>query len=290
MDIIAPLVKTGVISTATNLWLAIPIGFVFGFGLYHGGFTDSRRIASAFYLKDVSVPVVMFSAIVTGMLGLWLLSLAGFIDTSRMYYLPTYLVPMAVGGLLFGVGMALGGFCPGTAVASVATGRVDAMVFVLGFFGGSILFGDLFPVWGDFYKSDYRGIYRLDELFGINLGSAVLIVVIAAIVGSLLLRLGQHIFWSTPRDESLTPAQVLKYEAPLVTVALIVAAVMAFFPTQRFLPQAAASSWYIIQKQAAPVTTQPRPAPTTPAHAKQRPAVEHPEQAPAVLPAGDEGC
>ena len=88
MDMIAPLAKTGVISAATNLWLAIPIGFVFGFALFHSGFTDGRRIAWAFYFKDVGVPLVMFSAIVTGMLGLWGLSLVGFLDISQVYMLP----------------------------------------------------------------------------------------------------------------------------------------------------------------------------------------------------------
>ncbi len=283
MDIVAPLVKTGVISEAANLWLAIPIGFIFGFGLYHAGFTDSRRIARAFYLKDVGVPVVMFAAIVTGMLGLWLLSLIGFIDTSHMYYLPTYLKPMAVGGLLFGVGMAVGGFCPGTAAASVATGRVDAMVFVVGFLGGSILFGDLFPVWGDFYNSDYRGVYRLDELFGMNIGSVVLILVIASVAGSLFMRLGQHYFWPTPQEEGLAPAQVLKYEVPLVVLALAIAGVMAVFPTERFLNNSA-SSWYIIQKQALPAPAQP---PRVKATSRVE---EHPQPALAPKPAGAEGC
>jgi uncharacterized protein len=283
MDLVAPLVKTGLISEAANLWLALPIGFIFGFGLYHSGFTDSRKIARAFYLKDVGVPVVMFSAIVTGMLGLWLLSLIGFIDTSQMYYLPTYLKPMAVGGFLFGVGMAVGGFCPGTAVASVATGRVDAMVFVLGFLGGSVLFGDLFPIWGDFYNSDYRGVYRVDELFGMNLGSVVLVLVIAAVAGSLLMRLGQHLFWPAPKEESMAPAQVMKYEAPLVLLALLIAGVMAFFPTDRFLQESGAS-WYVIQRQAAP-------APTHPLQGKAAPRVEkQPQEGPATKPGGGEGC
>ena len=57
MDIAAPFAKTGVISVATNLWLAVPIGIVFGYALFHAGFTDSRRIAWAFYFKDVGVPV-----------------------------------------------------------------------------------------------------------------------------------------------------------------------------------------------------------------------------------------
>jgi len=282
MDIVAPLVKTGIISEAANMWLAVPIGFIFGFGLYHAGFTDSRKIARAFYLRDVSVPVVMFSAIVTGMLGLWLLSLIGFIDTSKMYYLPTYLMPMAVGGVLFGIGMAIGGFCPGTAAASIATGRIDAMVFVLGFLGGSILFGDLFPVWGDFYRSDYRGVFRLDQLVGINLGSVVLILTIAAVAGSLFMRLGEYWFWSPPADESLTTRQVLKFEVPLVVLALVIAGVMAFFPTDGFLKQGA-SSWYIIQKQATPAPAQQREG------AAAEPIKEQPVK-PGLGPVRGEGC
>jgi uncharacterized protein len=256
MDIVAPLAKTGLISEALNVWLAVPIGFVFGFGLYHAGFTDSRKIASAFYLKDVGVPVVMFSAIVTGMLGLWVLALTGFLDLSQVYFLPTYLAPMAVGGLLFGIGMAVGGFCPGTAAASVATGRVDAMVFIVGFLGGSLLFGDLFPVWGDFYRSDYRGVYRLDQLFGSGIGTAVLIIVAAAVVGSLAMRFGQRMFWTTPQDEKLAPEQVLKYETPLVLLALVVGLVVAFFPSERFLNTGPAP-YYIIQKSAAGETSAP---------------------------------
>ncbi len=247
MDMIAPLVKTGVISEVTNLWLAVPIGFIFGLGLYFAGFTDSRRIARAFYLKDVGVPVVMFSAIVTGMIGLWALSLMGFIDTSKMYFLPTFLMPMAVGGVLFGVGMAIGGFCPGTAAASIATGRVDAMIFVIGFLGGSILFGDLFPIWGDFYNSDYRGVYRLDQLLGLNLGTVVLLLVVASVGGSLLMRFGQHYFWPEPQAEGVALRRAVRYEAPVIVLALAIAAVMAFFPTTRFLPEAEAS-WFIIQK------------------------------------------
>ncbi len=283
MDIVAPLVKTGVISETLNLWLAVPIGFIFGFGLYHAGFTDSRKIARAFYLKDVSVPVVMFSAIVTGMLGLWGLSLIGFLDSSQIPFLPTYLTPMALGGFLFGVGMVIGGFCPGTAAASIATGRIDALVFVIGFLGGSILFGDLFPVWGDFYNSDYRGIFRLDQLLGMNLGSVVLMLVVISVAGSLVMRMGQRLFWTTPRAESLTPEQVLEYETPLVVLALVVAGVMAFFPTGHYL-RPAETPWYVIQKEAV--------AAGTPANRGAAAAVpaEQPGQAPARTHAGGEGC
>lgn len=250
MDL-APLAKNGLISEALNLWLAVPIGVLFGFGLYHAGFTDSRKIAGTFYLKDVGVPIVMFSAIAFGTLGLWGLGLTGFLDLSKVYFLPTYLVPMAVGGLLFGVGMAVGGFCPGTAVASVATGRIDALVFIVGFFGGSLVFGDLFPVWGDFYRSDFWANSRLDQVFGTGLGFNILIVVVAAVGGSLLMRLGQRHFWKTPRDELLEPEQVLKYEAPYVTAGIVLALAAAFVPTQAFVKGPGPEPYYIIERSAA---------------------------------------
>jgi formate hydrogenlyase subunit 3/multisubunit Na+/H+ antiporter MnhD subunit len=110
-------------------------------------------------------------------------------------------------------------------------------------------------VWGDFYRSDYLGVYRLDELFGINIGAVVLILTIAAIAGSLLMRLGEFFIWSPPPDQNLTARQALIYEVPLVVLALVIAGGMAFFPTASFLKHEA-SSWYIIQKQAAPAPAQ----------------------------------
>ncbi len=244
---IAPLAKTGVISAATNLWLAIPIGFVFGFALFHAGFTDSRRIAWAFYFKDVGVPVVMFSAIVTGMLGLWGMSLIGFIDISEVYMLPTYLLPMAVGGLLFGIGMVVGGYCPGTAIAAVATGKIDGVVFVVGFLIGSLIFGDFFPVWGDFYNSDYMGAFRLDQWLGIGLGLTVLLIVLAAIGGSLFLRQVQYRFWPT---EEVDPgrAQKLRLQGGLIAVAVLIALLFAFFPTSAFIDDTVEPAYYIVPK------------------------------------------
>jgi hypothetical protein len=258
MDLIAPFVKTGVISETVNLALAVPIGFLFGFGLFHAGFTDSRKIAGAFYLKDATVPVVMFSAIVTSMLGLWGLSLVGFVATSEMYFVPTYLMPAMVGGVLFGIGMVIGGYCPGTAVASMVTGKLDAVVYFIGFLIGSLVFGDLFPWWADFYRSDYRGVFRLDQLFDISLGWAVFLVVVIAVVGSLVLRVAERTLWSAPKVvaagaepvyEGLKLRRGFNVEAGLVVLALLLGLTMVFFPTSAFIsdePQAA--PYYIIPK------------------------------------------
>lgn len=248
MDLIAPLVKTGLISSQANLILAIPIGFIFGFGLFHAGFTDSRKVARAFYLRDVAVPVAIFSAIVTGMLGLWGLSLLGVLDTSKMYYLPTYLKPMMIGGLIFGVGMAIGGFCPGTAAASMVTGKVDAMVFIVGFFIGSLVFGDLFPVWGEFYRSDYRGVYRLDELFDIGLGLSIFLVVVVAIVLAFAMRWIQRRVWGLGPGDTEGTEQVLGTEKVLVGLAAMLGFAMVFFAPGDFLASERAPGYYIVPK------------------------------------------
>ena len=249
MDMIAPLAKTGAISATTNLWLAIPIGFVFGFALFHAGFTDSRRIAWAFYFKDVGVPVVMFSAIATGMLGLWGLSLIGFLDISQIYMLPTYLLPMAIGGLIFGVGMVIGGYCPGTAAAAIATGKIDAVVFIVGFLLGSLVFGDFYPVWGDFYNSDYMGAFRLDQALGIGLGPMVLIMVVTAVAGTLFLREVQRRFWPTTEADP-NRKSVVKLQGALIAVAILIGFSFAFFPTDSFIDDTVETPFYIVPRAA----------------------------------------
>ena len=251
MDMIFPLAKTGAISAATNLWLAIPIGIVFGFALFHAGFTDSRRIAWAFYFKDVGVPVVMFSAIATGMLGLWGLSLIGGLDISQIYMLPTFLVPMAIGGIIFGLGMVIGGYCPGTAAAAVATGKIDGIVFIGGFLIGSVVFGDFFPVWGDFYNSNYLGAFRLDQLLGIGLGPMVLIVVLVAVGGTLGMVAIQNRFWPTT-DSDPQRASVVKLQGGLIAVAVLIGVTFAFFPTESFIDDTVETPYYIVPRAEGP--------------------------------------
>ena len=249
MDLIAPLAKTGAISATTNLWLAIPIGFVFGYALFHSGFTDSRRIAWAFYFKDVSVPVVMFSAIATGMLGLWGMSLVGVIDISQVYMLPTFLLPMAVGGLIFGVGMVVGGYCPGTAAAAIATGKIDGIVFIVGFLLGSVIFGDFFQVWGDFYNSNYLGVFRLDQWLGISLGTTVLMIVLIAVVSTLAMRYVQRRVWPTT-DVDPQRQSVLKLQGALITVAVVIGFTFAFFSNDYFIDDVEETPYYIVPRAA----------------------------------------
>ncbi len=192
---IGPLVKNGLISGGVNTLAAVLIGILFGYALQRSGFTNSKKISAAFYMKDVDVPVVMFTAIITASIGLWGMSLLGLIDLGKFYFLPSYLIPMIAGGFIFGIGMAVGGFCPGTSLASMVTGKIDAMVFVGGFLLGSLLFGDLYPIWDKFYNSDPNGVFRIDQLLNVNLGFAVLLITLLGVLGSLGMRKLQYKFW-----------------------------------------------------------------------------------------------
>ena len=87
------------------------------------------------------------------------------------------------------------GYCPCTAVASIATCKLDALVFIGGFLIGSLVFGDFFPVWGNFYDSNYLGTFRLDQWLGIGLGPMVFILIVVAVAGSYYLQIGLMPDW-----------------------------------------------------------------------------------------------
>ncbi len=112
------------------------LGTGFGFFLERAGFGSARKLAAQFYLYDMSVFKVMFTAIVTAMLGVTYLGWLGWLDLSLVYLVPTHLVPQIVGGLVLGVGFVVGGYCPGTSVASLATGRIDGFVYAFGIGAG----------------------------------------------------------------------------------------------------------------------------------------------------------
>ena len=123
-------------STAANLAIAVVLGFGFGFCLERAGFGSARKLTAVFYFYDMAVVKVMFSAIVTAMVGLFALSAIGTLDLAELYLEPTSLAAQALGGLVFGAGFIVGGYCPGTAIAAIATGRKDGMAFALGMLAG----------------------------------------------------------------------------------------------------------------------------------------------------------
>ena len=158
------------------------IGFAFGYVLEIAGFGNSRKLAAQFYFKDMTVLKVMFGAIITAMVLIFLASAVGLLDYNLIWVNPTYLWPGIVGGLIMGVGFIIGGFCPGTSLVGAATGKLDAVFFTLGVFFGIFLFGETVSNFNVFWNSSYLGRFTLPELFGLSTGWVVLLVVIMAVV------------------------------------------------------------------------------------------------------------
>ncbi len=171
---------------STGLLLGTLIGIGFGFVLERAGFGRARNLAAQFYLTDLRVLKVMFSAIVTALAGLALLAGAGALDLSRITVPETFLWPQLVGGLLLGAGFIISGHCPGTAVVGTASGNIDAGVGVVGMMLGSLAFGFGFGPIEKFYESGAMGVVRLNDILGVPMAvvaAAVLAMAIGAFVG-----------------------------------------------------------------------------------------------------------
>ena len=176
-----PLYKYGMFGDETSLIVAFVIGIGFGFFLERAGFGSARKLAAQFYFTDMSVLKVMFSAIVTAMLGIYYLSILGIVDLSLVYLTPTNILPQVAGGLLLGFGFVIGGYCPGTSCVSASTGRIDGFVYLFGVIAGIIVFGEFFPLVTGFYNSTPMGQVTLPALLNIPYGLIVFAVVLIAV-------------------------------------------------------------------------------------------------------------
>jgi hypothetical protein len=172
-----PLSATVELNSAATLALAVVLGFGFGFALERAGFGSARKLTAVFYFYDMSVVKVMFTAIVTAMAGLFLLSAAGALDLSELYIEPTNYAGATIGGLLFGTGFVIGGYCPGTSIAACATGRIDGLAFVAGMLGGVYLFAEFLPGVDEWARTTARGEITLPDLTGLSMGWFVLLFI-----------------------------------------------------------------------------------------------------------------
>jgi len=119
---------------------ALVLGVLFGFALNKAGLTRYTKIVNQFRLTDMAVLKFMMTALVVTALGLYPLRALGILTFPTVP--ATYVVGNLLGGLIFGVGMALAGFCPGTAVAGAGEGKWDYLVpGLLGFLVGAVIFG-----------------------------------------------------------------------------------------------------------------------------------------------------
>lgn len=167
------------------LW-GLLFGIIFGFLLQKGGATRYDVIVGQLLLTDFTVLKIMMSAVVTGMLGIHLMRKLGWVQFT----------PKAgswgknvIGGLIFGLGFALLGYCPGTIAGAVGNGYLDAAVGGLaGIVIGSGLLAALYPKLrkGILAKGDY-GTLTLPQLLKVNEWAVILPLSVIIVVGLYLL-------------------------------------------------------------------------------------------------------
>lgn len=173
-----------------RLLTGIAIGFGFGFVLERAGFGNARKLAGQFYLNDMTVFKVMFTAILVAMVGLYGLSSLGLADMSLIWVNPTFIPSQAIGGFLLGVGFIMSGLCPGTSVVSMVSGRMDGWVTFVGIFLGILLFTvtvDTIPGLQSLYLAGSGEVSLLHQVFGVPalvLALIVLAVAVLAFIGA----------------------------------------------------------------------------------------------------------
>lgn len=162
-------------------------GVLFGYVLENAGFGSPCKLTAQFQLRDWSVFKVMFTAIVVAAIGLFVCEAEGWLKPDDVFIPTTYFWATLLGGALIGVGFSTGGYCPGTSVVAFASGRLDAVVFMLGLVAGTGGFAGVYNQLGDFLEAG-KGpdSQTLPELLGVS-GPVVLAGLVLAAIGGFVL-------------------------------------------------------------------------------------------------------
>ena len=116
---------------------ALLVGIAMGALIQRAGASSPRMILASLRLENLSIIKFMATTIAVGAVGVYLLS---YWMPMHFDIKPTYVVGVLVGGLIFGTGFAVGGFCPGTCVVGIGEGRRDAFAALLGGVTGALVF------------------------------------------------------------------------------------------------------------------------------------------------------
>jgi uncharacterized protein len=172
------------ITGTAALIAAVIFGAIFGFLLHRGRVANYNVIVNQLRLKDFTVLKIMMTAILVGGIGVLLLKQGGL----AVYHIKeANLLAIALGGAIFGVGMVIYGYCPGTALAAIGAGSVHALVGAAGMIVGGILYAlnfawvkaNILPVWA-------YGKTRLPDITGVpDLAWFALIGVVLVAIGFL---------------------------------------------------------------------------------------------------------
>lgn len=149
------------------LFFGLGFGILFGFLLHKGGATKYDVIVGQLLLTDFTVLQIMLSAVVVGMIGVYFMKSLGWI---RLSLKSGSVGKNVLGALIFGVGFAVLGYCPGTIAGAIGNGYLDAIVGGLaGIILGTWIFAVMYPKLKDgiLKKGDFGNI-TLPRLLKVN--------------------------------------------------------------------------------------------------------------------------
>lgn len=170
--------------------LGLAFGIIFGFLLQKGGVAKYEVLLGALLLTDFTVMKIMLSAILVGMIGIFTLHALGLV---KLHVKPTKYAANLIGGLIFGVGFALLGYCPGTGAAALGQGNLDAVAGIAGLLAGSYLYAEVSRFLGATVLSwGNRGGIMLPDLIGVRL--VPFLVVFSPLLAAVLALL----YWFAP--------------------------------------------------------------------------------------------
>jgi len=206
--------KAGTLNSPAAFIASLLIGIAFGVALEKAGFGSSRRLAGIFYFRDMTVLKVMFTAVVFAMLGICYARAFGWVTLDNVHFLSTVYAAQIVGGLIFGAGFVMSGWCPGTGAVGLASGKIDALVFLLGAVGGSMLYNELYPILKPIFEGD-RGVVFAYDTVGVSQARFAFSFTVVAVLcfwGSEYLekkRYGRGRLWGTPFLVAFSAALIL---------------------------------------------------------------------------------
>jgi len=167
--------------SSKQLVLGLLFGVMFGFLLQKGGVAKYHILLGALLLEDFTVVKVMLTAIIVGSIGIFGLHSLRLVE---LHIKPTRYAANIIGGLVFGVGFALIGYCPGTGAAALGQGNWDAIAGIAGLMIGSYLFAEMSGWLGKtLMKVGDRGKLMLPEVVGVRLRTFLLIFIPLLIAG-----------------------------------------------------------------------------------------------------------
>ena len=163
----------------TTLVYGLITGVLFGFLLQKGRVLRYDKQLGALRLLDMTIVKFMFATVVVGMVGVYLFRDLGL---AKLAVKPTLLGANILGGLIFGIGWGLLGYCPGTSAGALGEGRWDALWGILGMLVGAALYAEAFPfmkktvlTWGDLGK------LTLPEVLGVSPWVTIPVFAVAAL-------------------------------------------------------------------------------------------------------------